>query len=151
VLVVTLPRTIFRAVHGVMAGEFAANPFVGIHLIGHRLGLATKVRAKDRLQIANANTVNMEAAGRAARFDKSKHHVLFRPCAATILGLAFEATVERFVHRDHATIAAQALGRQRAWLHGCDRSGTMLICKCCPRRGEAELMRFLDEAMRYNA
>ena len=60
----------------------------------------------DRQQVANAGAVNMEAAGRAATFNKRKDTTFLWRRRAAPLGLALKAADESFVHFDGLATAA---------------------------------------------
>src|SRR5260370_32108850 len=103
---------ILLVVDSIVAGEFLADLFVGRHFVGHQFGLAREVRANDRLNVGNANAVNVEAAGRTAALNESKNHVLVSPSATALLWRALKATVESLVNLDNAATAAH--GRHKA-------------------------------------
>src|SRR5580693_2082186 len=81
---------------GAVSGKFVANIVVVLCLIGHHGSFARNVFANDRHDVGDRRTVDMEAAGRTAAFDKGQDGVFVRPAWTAFLGAA-EATARRLL------------------------------------------------------
>jgi len=61
---------VFPMVDGFVAGELLADLFIGRHFVGHQASIGLDVGANDRLQIGDANAIDVEAAGRTATLNE---------------------------------------------------------------------------------